>query len=712
MPLPNALGYGHLGRGTQSVESTNTQAGFFERLKQHHIYRVAVGYGTAIAIGIQVVARSLPYFGWSSAVPAVIIILIASLPVVIVLAWLLVKPTDITQQTVWQKRHWKLGAIVTPLVIAAVVISGIYAFKFGEQHAERVAAEQAAAQAKTATPAAAPAIPAKSIAVLPFENLSTDKSNAYFADGIQDLILTKLADISDLKVISRTSTMQYGSHPGNLKSIALQLGVAAILEGSVQKVGNQVLINVQLINASSDSHIWADSYTRTLDNIFGVEGEVAQKIAAELAAKLTDTEQQVVSAQMTGNPAAYEAYLHGLVLEHKLVGFTPNAYLQIEKDYNEAVKLDPKFAQAWTQLSVIKTRIYASFIDRSPQMLAQAKQAVDTALQLDPRLGDAYLALARYYYLGLRDMANALPPLERARQLLPNNADVLNTLGEVEERQNKWRQANEHLRMAVQLDPRSVNRLVGLAYSYAALNQYARAREFLDSALVLAPNEPTLIAAKAGTYQQEGDLDAAGALLEGLPLTPGQYDVFFTHTTQYLYRRHYDDAIAAYKIAVSDPDIHREIVRAIYLSNYATVLQLAGQNGLARSTAMQALTELMKIRQSDADDHVLAYFIANAYAVLGKKDEALQWTHRDVVANSTCSLCKAGAEADLAAMQARFGDSDAALAALPHLLTVPNGLTVANLRLDPTWDPLRKDPRFQALLKKYAHISPVLEADS
>ncbi|MGH8403542.1 MAG: hypothetical protein ACRESO_09100, partial [Gammaproteobacteria bacterium] len=333
-----ALGYGHLGRGILSVESTNTQPGFFDRLKQHHIYRVAVGYGTAIAIGIQVVARAFPYFGWTAAVPAAIIILIASFPVVVVLAWMLVRPTDPAQQTVWQKRHWKLGAIVTSVVIAAVVVSGIYAFRIGELHAQRLADMSAT--------------PAKSIAVLPFENLSADKNNDYFVAGMQDLILTKLADIGDLKVISRTSTMLYKSHPEDLKSVGRQLGVATLLEGSVQKAGNQVLINVQLIDARTDSHIWAQSYTRTLDNVFGVEGEVAEQIATALNAKLSPAETATLAAVPTQNRAAYDLFLRAEYQANKgLVNYDTASWKAAIPLYRQAVGQDPNFALAWARLS-------------------------------------------------------------------------------------------------------------------------------------------------------------------------------------------------------------------------------------------------------------------------------------------------------------------------------------------------------------------------
>ncbi|MGH8283815.1 MAG: hypothetical protein ACRESE_08230, partial [Gammaproteobacteria bacterium] len=233
------------------MESTNTQPGFFARLKQHHIYRVAVGYGTVIAIGIQVVARAFPYFGLAAAVPAVIIILIASFPLAIVLAWLLVKPTDPAQQTVWQKRHWKLGAIVTPVVIAAVVISGIYAFRFGEQHAARVAAEQVAEQAAAKTKPAAPVFnpPADTLVVLPFANLSGDPRQRYFSDGITEELTSALGQNPTLKVISWDTASTFRNSNQSATAIGKALNVADVLHGSIEREGSQVRIAVELVNA-------------------------------------------------------------------------------------------------------------------------------------------------------------------------------------------------------------------------------------------------------------------------------------------------------------------------------------------------------------------------------------------------------------------------------------------------------------------------------
>ncbi|MGH8399067.1 MAG: hypothetical protein ACRETA_12615, partial [Gammaproteobacteria bacterium] len=323
---------------------------FLARLKQHHLYGVVVAYAVVVGFLIQLVSRAFPYFGWAEAVPTVIIVLLLGFPVVVVLAWLFIKPKDPAKSSTWQRRHWKLSAVVTVVVIVLVVVSGFYGVRFSEHRAERLALSGVTPTvtvpkaANTAASSAVTVIPAKSIAVLPFENLSADKNNAYFADGMQDLILTKLADIGDLDVTSRTSTLQYGSHPQNLKAIAQQLGVATILEGSVQKAGNQVLINVQLIDAATDRHLWAESYTRTLDNIFGVEGEVAQKIADALKAKLTPTEAAAVAKVPTHNKQAYDAYLKGVYYldDSNRTGDTAELAQSVPL-FKQAVQFDPQF---------------------------------------------------------------------------------------------------------------------------------------------------------------------------------------------------------------------------------------------------------------------------------------------------------------------------------------------------------------------------------
>ncbi len=698
--------------------------GFWHELRRRHVWRVAVAYAAVGWLLIEAATQVFPVFHMPDWAAQLVVLLIAiGFPVAVILAWAFeitpegVRRTEPVDSPAVRSptQHQRVGTILNAFIIAVLAAAvGVLAWRLTANRRAPAAVAASASgpapttSASTAASAAANAIPAKSIAVLPFQNLSDDKNNAYFAEGMQDLILTRLAEIGGLKVISRTSTMKYQSHPDDLKTIGRELGVATVLEGSVQKAGKQVLINVQLVDARSDSHIWAHDYTRTLDNVFGVEGEVAQKVADALRAKLTDTEQKSINARLTDNPQAYDAYLRGLVLERKLTGFSPGVLRRIEANYARAVKLDPTFAQAWARLSDTRTTLYANFIDRSPSVLRQAKQDVDTALRLNPALGEAYLALARYHYLGMRDMAGALPPLAKARNLLPNSADVLSTLAAVEERQDQWQRANEHLRLASELDPRNVGRLEDLAASYSALRKFSQARAMLDRALVLAPSSSNLLAFKAQIYMREGNLDAAGSLLGKANFSAQDPYTFYARVQYFEYRHDYAKAIAELQRAAADPKVQPDALHAIYRSELALMLAYDGQSGAARAQARQARDKLLAARRSDADDHLLASYLATSYAVLGDKRAALHWSHRDVEANSTCSVCEAGAEALLAAVQARFGETNQALSALPHLLTAPNGPTVAELRLDPMWDPLRKDPRFQALLEQHAYHKPAV----
>ena len=314
----------------------------------------------------------------------------------------------------------------------------------------------------------------RSIAVLPFENLSSDKENAYFAEGIQDEILTRLSKIADLKVISRTSTQHYKSAPENLPEIAKQLGVAHILEGSVQKSGDAVRVNVQLIKAATDSHLWSDTFDRKLTDIFSVESEVAKAIADQLRAKLTGQEQEVLAAKPTDNPQAYDAYLRGLAYTLK-TAFTPANSLAAQKYLKEAVQLDPKFALGWALLSYVDASGYLTqSLQPTAALREEAREAADTALRLQPNLGEALLAKGFYHYACLKDYDTASKYLEQAERLLPHNSRVLQGLAYVERRRGNWDKSEAYFNEAEKLDPRNVNLLSQHARSYICLASFSR----------------------------------------------------------------------------------------------------------------------------------------------------------------------------------------------------------------------------------------------
>src|SRR5438132_4139660 len=349
-------------------------------------------------------------------------------------------------------------------------------------------------------------VPEKSIAVLPFENRSRDPDNAYFADGIQDEILTRLSKIADLKVISRTSTQHYKSAPENLHEIGRQLGVAHILQGSVQKSGDIVRVNVQLIKATNDSHLWADTFDRKLTDILSVESEVAKAIADQLRAKLTGEEEQEIAAKPTDNPEAYDAYLRGLAYSLKTAN-TPANSLGAQKYLREAVRLDPTFALSWALLSYVDAVGYRTLnLQPTVGLREEARQAAETALTLQPNLGEAVMAEGYYQYSCLKDYGTAVRYFEQARQLLPNSSQIPESLAYLERRRGQWDRSEWYFNEAERLDPRNVHLLTQHALSYICLRRFPEALRKLDQVLDITPDDLDTIALKAAIAQAEGDL--------------------------------------------------------------------------------------------------------------------------------------------------------------------------------------------------------------
>ncbi|MGH8280552.1 MAG: hypothetical protein ACRERZ_00020 [Gammaproteobacteria bacterium] len=509
------------------MESTNTQPGFFARLKQHHIYRVAVGYGTAIAIGIQVVARAFPYFGWTAAVPAAIIILIASFPVAIVLAWLLVKPTDPEQQTAWQHRHWKWGAVVTSVVIAAVMVSGIYAFRFNERHAARVAAEQLA-QAKLAAPAFNP--PADSLVVLPFRNLSGDPKQQYFSDGITEELTDALGQNPALRVIAWDTASKYRNSSASASDIGKALNVANILHGNIMREGGQVRIVVELINSVTGYQVWSHHYDDTFANIFTVQDQVSQAIARALQVKFAQAD---LPAGGTKNSQAHELVLKGRALSDKQDAASLEAARQ---DFEQALILDPDYADAHAHLAV------ALFVltERSDLPLKTVLSAIrahaQKALALDPRNVEAWLALgaadgsadppdfakARTEYrkaLSLdpsnaaahSDYGNALPlkpalaQAQEATLLDPANAAAWSNLALYAQDLGDWAQEITAVEVLLRLDPTDVDSAFGLAYAYQQLHRYDKMVAAFDRVQPATVVDKEQVAAGRLTYQALGN---------------------------------------------------------------------------------------------------------------------------------------------------------------------------------------------------------------
>ncbi|MEY2531480.1 MAG: hypothetical protein QOI96_1565, partial [Verrucomicrobiota bacterium] len=531
-----------------------------------------------------------------------------------------------------------------------------------------------------------------SIAVLPFENLSRDPDNAYFTDGIQDEILTRLSKIAALKVISRTSTQKYKSAPDNLRDIGKQLGVANLLEGSVQKVANAVHVNVQLIRAANDEHLWAESYNRKLDDVFGVEGEVASAIADQLKTKLSGAEQKAVAEKPTQNAAAYDAYLHAVAIDDAA---TVAITRQVAPLYAEAVRLDPQFALAWARLSIARSQLYFNGIDPQTNTGTKVKEEADRAIALQPDLGEAWLAQGVYRYRILRDFQGALQSYEEALRRLPNSAFVLEQMAHLERRLGQFDAAQKHYEAAAQLDPRNIGILTTVADTLQTVRRFDEAQTALDRILEISPGNEDVLATKAAIFQGQGRLKEASEVLAKIPGNSQEDTVNIQRFIQLYDERQFDAAIVYVQHNMS-PSVANDPRTITFLG---ICQKRSGKTNEARDTLMRAVAAFKPTPDAvvPVDARQLPCYFALAYAYLGEKDKALEQARQAIADYATDALSKPLAEAFLAIIQAQFGDIDSAIAALPHLLEIPNGETPGDLRVSPTWDPLRNDPRFQKL---------------
>ena len=538
---------------------------------------------------------------------------------------------------------------------------------------------------------------AKSIAVLPFENLSANKDNAYFADGIQDEILTGLAKIGALKVISRTSTQRYASKPDNIPEIARQLGVANILEGSVQRAADRVRVNVQLIAAGSDSHLWAETYDRTLDDVFAVESEVAQKIASSLQAQLTHDERVTLTTRPTDNTPAYDAYLRGVALDAQ--GYELATSRKAAMAYADAVRLDPDFALAWGHLAGDASYLYFNGVNPETWTADYVKQAADTAFRLQPKLIDAQLAQGYYRYRVLRDFDGAAQTFASVLAQAPTNGVAAQYLGLVERRQGKWEQSLRHLQQAAERDPRNPGLMVVIGgENLGNMRRYDEAREWLDRALIVAPDSSLATFYKAFFYVLQGRMADAAGVLDPLPQTGEDPQIAWVRSYQRLLERHYAAAIAELQPLLAQPPDTLNGWGPQLAINLGVAQHLAGDSAQARTTFERLIAGIGPQGANQVDDSQLPIVLAQAYAGLGEDKLALALAQHAVELYRSDALYRPQAEIVLAQVQAMTGDHSAAIAGLAQLLNVPSGITLAQLRLEPRWDPLRDDPRFQKLI--------------
>jgi serine/threonine protein kinase/Flp pilus assembly protein TadD len=552
----------------------------------------------------------------------------------------------------------------------------------------------------------------RSIAILPFENRSEDKANAYFAEGIQDEILTRLSKIADLKVISRTSTQHYKSAPENLAEIGRQLGVAHVLEGSVQRSGDGVRVNVQLIKAANDSHLWADTFDRKLTDIFSVESEVAKAIAERLRAKLTGQEEQVIDAKPTDNVEAYDAYLRGLAYTMK-PGTTPAISLGAQKYFGEAARLDPKFALAWALLSYVDAHGYITqTLQPTVALGEEARQAAETALTLQPNLGEAVFAEGYYHYACLKDYDTAVRYFEQARQFLPNSTRIPIALASVARRRGQWDRIESHLNEAERLDPRDVNLLSVHANFYAFQRRFPEALRKLDQILNITPDDVDIVARKANIAQAEGDLPHASALLAPLHPNADDSNALETQVYQAILERQPAPVIPRLKEILAKPDPALGYLNGELRWWLGWAQEVAGDRAAAQEAWRQARSELELFLKEQPENSILIGDLALVNMGLGDKATALALTERGMAMRPIEKDALEGSARieTLARVAAGTGEPDRAIAALHKILSIPGAgmlaesmpLTPALLRLDPMFDPLRNDPRFKALTESSA----------
>jgi len=675
----------------------------FGELRRRNVYRAAVAYGVVAWFLTQLTTQVFPFFEIpNSAVRFVVIALVIGFPIAMLLSWIyeftpegVIRTEDLDPVQAKSAQHATgrtLDFIIIGVLLLVIAMLILGRIPFYRQTGELISQ--------------------KSIAVLPFESLSEDRTNAYFAEGIQDEILTRLSKIADLKVISRTSTQNYKSTPDNVPEIAKQLGVAHILEGRVQKSGGIVRVNVQLIKASNDSHVWADSFDRKLTDLLSVESDVAKAIAEQLQLHLTGREAQVIAEKPTDNAEAYDAYLRGLAYNVQ-TAYTPANALGAQKYLREAVRLDPKFALGWALLSIAGARGYITqSLQPTPALREEVRQAAETALSLQPKLGEALLAMGNYYYACKKDYDAAVHYFEKARRHLPNSSQIPALLASVARRRGDWNRSESYFNETERLDPRNVNLLGQHAQLYIELRRFPEALGKFDQILEIIPNDIDTVAAKAAIAQAQGDLPRAAALLGSLQPPADDPQALEIQVYQGILERHPAAMITRLKelLAKPDPALGYAIGELRFYLGWAQ--EVAGDHTAAQESWRKGRNELEPFLEEQPENFALMGDLALTYMGLGDKVTAFKLTER---AMAVIPIERDAVQGPIpieimARVSARMEEPERAIAALQKLLSIPYDgalaanvpLTPALLRLDPMFDPLRNDPRFQSLISNGA----------
>jgi len=681
-----------------------SEGNFFSELKRRNVYKVAVAYAIVGWLLVQIATQVFPFLeipNW--VVRLVIALVVIGFPIALVLAWAFeATPEGIKRTEVADAMHeHSRGKAWIYIVIIGAAIS-VALFFIG-----RYTAGNNASAARTE-------LPAKSIAVLPFENLSDDKGAAYFADGIQDEILTKLASIADLKVISRTSTAKYKSKPEDLKTVSQQLGVATVLEGSVQKAVNKVRVNVQLIDARADSHLWAKTYDRDLADVFAIQSEIAQEIADSLQAKLSPAEANTLASAPTKDTQAYDLFLKG-EFEQRVANsnFRSESFDLAVRWYKEAIARDPNFALAIAQLAICQLRRHWLTDPLTEAEVIDAGKMAKQALTLVPDLAEAHIAVGLFHYYGFREYEPALTEFQRALQLQPNNALALSFVAFVHRRQGKWDLTLDELKKSIELNPRDPYTIGGVAETDIFLRRWKEAEDFARRGLTIDPHESTcmrmlLLSSLNGT----GNTEEATRLLADFPLedlilpNTGMFAmVIGTRGETLVLSRNFEAALKSCETGTvaTTNGWQRFAARA-------GILVLAGDVSTAQPDAEKALEPLeARLREYPHDFRALRA-LSWTYLALNRRTDAINIARRavELLPLEQDAVLGSGNLAALAEMQARTGAVKEAVGNLKKLLSIPAGETVsiARLKIDPIWDPIRNDPGFQQLLAGKELIGP------
>jgi TolB-like protein/tetratricopeptide (TPR) repeat protein len=661
-------------------------SGFFEEVQRRKVYRVAAAYVIAAGFLIQIGSAVFPAWdlpGW--AFRLVVVLLLMGFPIALILAW----AYDITPQGIratpaptMPGSHRRRNLIML-IAIGVIISAGAGFFLLPRVSARKID---------------------KSIAVMPFQNLSEEKENAHFADGMQDDILTNLSKIGDLKVISRMSVMSYrGDGTRNARDIGKALGVGALLEGSVRRAGNRVRVSVQLIDATNDEHIWAEEYDRDLTDVFAIQTDLAQKIVSSLQAKLSPDEKERLDRRPTENSDAYLLFIQAHDYANRPDRLHDTS-LKAEELFEQAIKLDPKFAAAFAGLSMVQSWMYHES-DPTPARREKARLNAVESLRLQPNLPEGHLALGFSYYYGDRDYERGLAEFEIAKRDLPNEAQAYLAIGAIQRRQGKWAESTANLEKGVALDPKNVSILFNLAANYRALRNFEAADQTLDRAVALAPNSLSALGGKGYCAVLKGDL--AGAEKQ-LSLIPAETDpnglVTWIRSGLLILQRKLPEALATVEKFPGETMTADTTAPAPKALVQATIHRLQGDKAKSQTEFEQAhiISErLLREAPDNPERHAQHGVIL---AALGRKQEAIaEGKHAvELLPESKDAFAGPQVTTTLAQIYVSTGETDEALRLIDHLLTVPNGLTVPVLKLDPAWDPLREDPRFQALIDKYA----------